>query len=121
MNNKKISLLTYLMIYCLSGIAYSESCSFTLLANDDISLHGNLESPKKLVCKIESNNQEQDNILNFISIKNNSIVNDILVKEGTILVMPFIGATDRFSFELAPQAVLEIVNHNEQAVQFDCD
>lgn len=110
-----------LLTCALSYQVHSENCSFTLPPNEQVIIKGNTQASKTLDCKVEDNGLGNDYLLNFISENNTSIVNNLVMPEGTIMSLSFPseGGKD-LCFKLKPNAKLGITNDTSDFIRVKC-
>lgn len=104
-----------------NSISGTSNCLFDLPPGEQTLLQGNFKFKKKFECNLDSKEQNTENLLSFIAIKNKSIINNLTMPEGTVMVL-FTADNfgDGFSFELEPESSLGITNGSEDFVRLNC-
>ncbi|QMT59734.1 hypothetical protein [Legionella sp. PC997] len=102
-----------------NSISGTSNCLFDLAPGEQFLIQGNFT--RKLKCNLESKEQNTENLLSFIAIKNKSIINKLTMPEGTVMILLTAdNFKDGFSFELEPESSLGITNDSEDFVSLNC-
>jgi hypothetical protein len=108
-----------------NSISGKSNCLFDLPPGEQFLMQGNFKFTRKFECNLESDEQKKEqnteNLLSFIAIKNKSIINKLAMPEGTLMVLfTADNFKDGFSFELEPESSLGITNDSEEFVRLNC-
>lgn len=112
-----LALLTVSCIYCSNAIAHS----FELPPDEQVMLTGNGLSTQVLTCDVEHNDIDNDWLMNFISADNTSIINNLIMPQGTISSVCFpVNHKKSIRVELGAGAKLGITNTSSELVRLSC-
>lgn len=104
-----------------NSISGTSNCLFGLPPGEQFLIQGNFKFTRKFECNLDSKEQNTENVLSFIAIKNKSIINKLTMPEGTVMVLfTADNFRDGFSFELEPESSLGITNDSEEFVSLNC-
>ena len=130
MNSKqiyKIILGSYVLVSSATSFG-AEVFSRSLPPNEQIVIDGEVSRISKYKCRLEFNEElkgneyQQGNILTFFSVKNRTIINKLIIPEGTLMNFVTIDSVvSDFTFELEPKAKLEINNDSDSLLTLNCN
>lgn len=120
-SNKFLGVNLLLWSIYSNSISGTSNCLFDLPPGEQFLIQANFKFTRKFECNLESKEQNTENLLSFIAIKNKSIINNLTMPEGTVMVL-FTADNfgDGFSFELEPESSLGITNDSEEFVSLNC-
>lgn len=124
MKTKKSSI--YILVSVLSlflfGSGQAANCAFDLPPNELIIINGDRINPKILTCEVKTNGEDNYHLLSFSSESNTSIVNNLILPEGTIMSLSFTALdNNKLTFELKDNARLGITNDTSEFIKLACD
>jgi hypothetical protein len=104
------------------GLSHAAHCIFDLPPSEQLIIKGDQLALKTLHCEVETNGEESNHLLNFISESNTSVVNNLVLPEGTIMSLSFASLeNDKLTFELKENARLGITNDSNEFIRLACD
>ncbi|KTD42225.1 hypothetical protein [Legionella parisiensis] len=110
-----------LVLFILSFPGNTDQCSYELPPNEQVIIHGKETESKTLTCKVEQNEEESDFLMDFVSETNTSIVNNLIMTEGTIMSLSFASINNNeLRLELKPNARLGITNESTEFIRLIC-
>ena len=96
-------------------------CIFDLPPGEQMFVNGNQNESKLLKCQVETSAQDSPNLLNFVSEVNTSVINNLILPEGTIMSLAFAFLDeDRLTVELKEKARLAITNDTNEFIKLYC-
>lgn len=114
-------ILTGLLLFTFHCI-HAEQCAFNLPPNEQAVINGSQLKSKTLNCKVKTDGGDNYHLLNFISKTNTSIVNNLILPEGTIMTLSFAALeNDRLTFQVENNAQLGITNDSTEFIKLTCD
>lgn len=109
----------FMFAYYSSNAAY---CSFDLPPSEQVVVKGNQLKTRILSCKITTNGEDNNHLLNFISEYNTSVINNLILPEGTIMSLSFNSLEgNKLTFELKENARLGITNDSSEFIKLTCE
>lgn len=119
-NNYKLILAVFLMLSAHFG--YTNQCAFDLPPNEQKVLNGSELASDTLICQVKANGEDNYHLLNFISERNTSTVNNLVLAEGTIMSLSFATLEDnKLTFKFGEQARLGITNDSTEFIRLTCN
>jgi hypothetical protein len=111
------------MLLCIQPyIGHAASCSFTLPPNEQVVINGHKDTSRTMDCRVEDNGLGNDYLLNFISELNTSVVNNLIMPEGTIMSLSLPPkSSNELCFKLKPRAKLGITNDTADFLRVRCN
>ncbi|CAM3692541.1 hypothetical protein [Legionella longbeachae] len=120
-SNKFLGVNFLLWLIYSNSISGTSNCLFDLPPGEQFLIQGNFKFTRKFECNLISKEQNTNNLLSFNAIKNKSIINNLAMPEGTVMVLFTVdNFKDGFSFELEPESSLGITNDSEEFVSLNC-
>ncbi|EEZ94648.1 hypothetical protein [Legionella longbeachae] len=120
-SNKFLGVNFLLWLIYSNSISGTSNCLFDLPPGEQFLIQGNFKFTRKFECNLISKEQNTNNLLSFNAIKNKSIINNLAMPEGTVMVLFTVdNFKDGFSFELEPESSLGITNDSEDFFSLNC-
>lgn len=109
----------FMFAYYSSNAAH---CAFDLPPSEQVIVKGNQSKSRILSCQITTNGEDNNHLLNFISEHNTSVINNLILPEGTIMSLSFNSLEgNKLTFELKENARLGITNDSSEFIKLTCE
>ncbi|WP_133136751.1 hypothetical protein [Legionella rowbothamii] len=111
-----------LFLFAISVSVNTADRNFALPPNELIMLDGDSLQNKLITCQVKADVEENYHLLSFISEKGTSIVNNLVLPEGTIMSLSFHSLEQgKLTIELKKGSHLGITNDTEEFIKLICD
>lgn len=114
-------LILGLFLLIISVSVNTADRNFALPPNELIMIDEDLLQSRPLTCQVKADEEENYHLLSFISESGTSIVNNLVLPEGTIMSLSFHSLEQgKLTIELKKGAHLGITNDTEEFIKLIC-
>ncbi|STY28299.1 Uncharacterised protein [Legionella wadsworthii] len=110
-----------IILFALPYLAHAD-CTLELPPNEEMVIHGDLNTSRLLTCSIIYYGDNNDYLLNFITKTNTSFVNHLMMPEGTLMSLSFasLNNDNELKLKLESKAQLGITNDSDNFIHLKC-